>query len=148
MREPAHLWVPLYQHTNGDLTAKVGAQVGLTPDPEQQVILDAMFAEDEPGKPLLREACVIAPRQNLKTPVLQIAALADLFVFRVELVIWTAHLFDTAQKAFQGMASLIGRTPEFKEQCRWPPRTANEDESIELLSGQRIEFHARKGGAG
>jgi hypothetical protein len=145
---PQYCWIPPYRATNGDIMASFGRQLGLVPDAEQQPILDAVAAESAPGVPSTFEVAVIAPRQNLKTAAFQVAALTCLFVFGDELIVWTAHLFKTAVKAFQGMCRLINANSELKSQCRWPPRTANGDESIELRSGARIEFHARSKGGG
>lgn len=147
LTRPAHRWVPKYRATNGDLAAQVGALVGLTPDSDQRAILDAMFAEQAPGVPACFETAVVAPRQNIKTSTLQIAALTDLFVLEVELHIWTAHLFRTSRSSFEGMVGLIESNPDFRRRCR-PHRTANGAEAIELKSGERIEFHARSKGGG
>lgn len=147
LTRPAHLWIPKYRTTNGDLAATIGEQVGLTPDADQRAILDAMFAENEPGIPACFETAVVAPRQNIKTSTLQIAALTDLFLLGVELHIWTAHLFRTSRSSFEGMVGLIESNPDFRRRCR-PHRTANGAEAIELKSGERIEFHARSKGGG
>ena len=144
---PAWEWVPEFASTSGDIAAEVGTQLGLTPDLEQRRVLDAIYAERAPGLPACFEAAVIAPRQNLKTAVLQIAALTDLFVFGDELIVWTAHLFKTAVSAFEGMVRLIDANDDYRRRCR-KPRTANGDEAIELLTGQKIEFHARSKGGG
>jgi hypothetical protein len=40
---------------------------GFEPDPEQQLILDAIFAVDENDKAAALEVAVIVGRQNLKT---------------------------------------------------------------------------------
>jgi hypothetical protein len=143
---PAHLWVPPYDRTDGDIAAEIGEQVGLVPDPDQRMILDAIFAVRD-DKPACFEAAVIASRQNIKTSTLEIAALTDLFVFEVPLHLWTAHLFKTAVSAFEDMVRLIEANDDFRRRCR-KPRTANGDEAIELLTGQRIEFHARSKGGG
>lgn len=111
------------------------------------MILDDIYAEDKPGVPTCFEVGVVAPRQNIKTSTLQIAACTDLFVMGDALHVWTAHLFKTAQKAFQGMVELIENNDDFRRRCR-KPRIANGDEAIELLTGQRIEFHARAKGGG
>jgi hypothetical protein len=145
---PQYCWIPPYRATKGAIAADFGCQLGLPPDVEQRAILDAIYAENEPGIPAAFEVAIIAPRQNLKTAVFMIAALADLFVFGDELIVWTAHLFKTAVKAFEGMRRLIARNPELKAECRWPPRTANGDEAIELRSGAKLEFHARSKGGG
>lgn len=145
---PAYLSVRSYRESYGDLAAEVGKQLGMEPDAEQRAILDAIFAEDVPGAPAFFSVAVIAPRQNLKTSTLEIAALTDLFVFGVPLHVWTAHLFPTAKKTFEHMVGLVAGNEDFRSRCRWPPRTANGDESIELLTGEKIEFRARSGGGG
>lgn len=147
MRDPAWRWVPEYDETYGDLAAEVGDQLGMTPDAEQRMILDAIFAESEPGVPACFEVGTVAPRQNLKTATLEIAALTDVFVLGVQLHVWTAHLFKTAKSAFEDMVRLVEGTDDFRRRCK-KPRTANGDEAIELLTGQRIEFHARSKGGG
>jgi hypothetical protein len=117
-------------------------------DDEQRIILDAIFAEDEPGVPTCFEVGVVAPRQNLKTAVLEIAAMTDVFILGEPLHMWTAHVFDTAQRAFNDMVGMIGRTPDLRDRCVWPPSASHGDEAIELLTGERIEFHARSTGKG
>ena len=126
--DPAFRSVPARGGTNGDLAAKVGVDLGLPPDADQQEMLDAIFATapGDPSMPASMEFAVAAARQNIKTSTLEIAALTDLFVFR-EPHIWTAHLFDTAQKTFKHMRALIEHAPDYRELCRWPPRTANGD---------------------
>lgn len=145
--EPAWSWTPPTKETYGDLAAGVGEDLGLPPDAEQRMILDAIHAENEPGVPTSFEVAVVAPRQNLKTATLEIAALTDLFVFREPRHMWTAHLFKTSQSTFQHMVGLIEAKDEYRKLCR-KPRTANGDEAIELLTGERIEFHARSKGGG
>lgn len=146
---PAHLWVPEFDATNGDLAAEVGADLGMDPDPDQRLILDAVYGyrSGEPSKPACFEVAVLAPRQNIKTSTLEIAALTDLFVFGVPLHIWTAHLFKTARETFMHMVQLIDSNREYRRLCK-PPRTANGSEQIELLSGEQIQFHARSKGGG
>jgi hypothetical protein len=141
------MWVPPYKETFGDLAADVGDQLGMVMDPEQRMILDAIFAENEPGEPACFSVAAVAPRQNLKTATLEIAALTDVFVLGEPLHAWTAHLFDTARATFEHMCQLIESNDDFRKRCR-KPRTANGNESIELLSGERIEFHARSKGGG
>ncbi len=148
MRDPAWSWVPPYPETHGDLAAGVAEQLGMPMDDEQKMILDAIYAEDEPGVPTCFQVGIVAPRQNLKTATLEIAAITDVFVLGEPLHVWTAHLFKTSQKTFEHMTRLIGGNEDFRRRCHWPPRTANGDESIELLTGERIEFHARSKGGG
>ncbi len=143
---PAFASVPEWRTTFGDLAAEMGSLVGLTPDGEQRLVLDAIFAEDD-GTPTCFETAIIAPRQNLKTAALEVAALTDLFLFDVELHVWTAHLSSTARKAFDDMCRLIDAVPDLRRRCR-PHRMAAGQETIERRSGERIEFHARSKGGG
>lgn len=147
MPSPAFATVPEYDHTNGDIAAEMGELVGLPPDDQQQMILDAIYAEDEAGEPAAFEVAAVAPRQNLKTAALEVAALTDLFVFGEELIIWSAHLFPTARKSFLHMVQLIESCDDLRRQCH-KPRSANGSEMIQLLTGQAIEFHARSKGGG
>lgn len=142
-------WVPEHDTTLGDLAAKVGEDLGMPPDEDQRRILDAIFAyklKPEP-MPACFSTAVLAPRQNIKTSTLEIAALTDLFVLRDPLHVWTAHLFDTAQKTFLHMLQLIDGNPEYSRLCA-RPRKANGDEAIVLRTGEEIQFHARSKGAG
>lgn len=143
---PTHLWVPPYARTDGDLAEDVGRWIGLEPDPNQRAILDAALAEDDRGMPACFEVAVVAPRQNLKSAALHELACTWLFVLGVELVIWTAHLADTAEKAHEWLKRQIAKNPDLRAQCKWPPPSSNQDRAIELKTGERIEFHTRSGG--
>lgn len=147
MRDPAYKWVPPYKQTFGNLAAEVGEQLGMVMDAEQRMILDAIFAENERGRPACFSVAAIAPRQNLKTATLEIAALTDVFVLGEPLHAWTAHLFDTAVKTFNHMCQLIESNDDFRRRCR-KPKASHGFESIELLTGEKIEFHARSKGKG
>lgn len=147
MREPAYRWVPTYKETFGDLAADVGEQLGMPMDPEQKMILDAVFAENAPGEPALFSVAVVAPRQNLKTATLEIAALTDVFVLGEPVHTWTAHLFDTAQKTFTHMVQLIEGNDDFRRRVHQVTK-GNGKEAIELVTGERIEFAARSKGGG
>ncbi len=109
-------------------------------------MLKSIYAEREPGLPAAFQVCVVAPRQNLKSATLEIAALTDLFVLGVPLSVWTAHEFKTARKSFEDMRSRILQNPEFESRCRF--RDSHGEEAIILHTGERLEFHARSGGSG
>lgn len=147
VHEPAYRWVPPYKQTFGNLAAEVGERLGMPMDPEQQMILDAIFAENEPGVPACFSVAAIAPRQNLKTATLEIAALTDVFVLGEPLHTWTAHLFDTATKTFNHMCQLIEANDDFRKRCH-KPLASHGFEAIKLLTGEKIEFHARSQGKG
>jgi hypothetical protein len=132
--------------TLGKVAADVGTDLGLVPDAEQRWLLDAIYAEDADERPLAYEVCIVAPRQQLKTATLVIAALTDLFVLGVELAVWTAHEAKTARKSFEDMRRRILAHPDYEARARF--ETAIGREAISLDTGERLEFHARSGGSG
>jgi hypothetical protein len=146
---PAHLWVPPHTRTYGQDVTDLAAQAGLILDGEQQIVLDATFAAHDNDQWAALEAAVICARQNLKTVCLEAGALADLFLFDVELALWTAHLFKTTNEAFRDIKALIENTDHLRRRCK-KPREANGEQSIELLTGGRLLFIARSktGGRG
>lgn len=150
MYEPVARHRPAHRWTDGDLAAQVGADLGLVPDAEQQWLLDSIFAERAPDLPASFEVAVVAPRQNLKSATLEIAALTDAFVKKVPLHVWTAHELDTAQKSFQDMKSRIMRNPEYADRAKF--MSGHQDMSITVDNGDApdsvIEFEARSGRSG
>jgi hypothetical protein len=148
VHEPLYRWVPPYTESDGDLAANLAEQVGMVMDEDQRRLLDDIFAEAEPGIPAAFEVAILGPRQNIKTSTLEIAALADVFVFGVRQHVWTAHLYSTTQKSFEHMTELIGGCEDLRRRCVWPPRESHGEQAIELLTGERIEFRARSRGAG
>lgn len=148
---PTHLWVPERAGSFGSLAVEVARLAGLSPDPEQELVLDALLSVDETGRWAALEGVQIAPRQNLKTFVFKVVVLYDLFVAPPEqrLVVWTAHLFDTAQEAFRDLDEILGGTPWFARKIRRVSR-AHGKEGFELRDGRRVRFRARSetGGRG
>lgn len=144
------MYEPLYRHrpsarwTYGDLACKVGADLGLPPDAEQQWILDATFAEKAPSRPASFEVVAISPRQNIKTSTFGIAALTDLFVFEVRRHLWTAHHGDTLKGTFQDFQGWIRSNPEYEDQVDF--YEGHQDMAIvHRETGGRIEFQSRGG---
>ena len=149
--EPAYQAAPQFTQTLGPEVAGLADLAGFAPDPEQRLVLDLIFALDrsDPNLSAAFETGVIASRQNLKTGVFKQAALGWLFITDQRLVVWSAHEFSTALEALRDMAALI-------EGCHYLSRRlkrvlyANGQESIELMTGQRLLFKARtrSGGRG
>lgn len=65
-KEPLWMAEPTWEYTYGPQVVSLCRQVGYIPDPEQERILDAIFAVGESGLSAAYETAVIAPRQNLK----------------------------------------------------------------------------------
>ena len=144
---PAHLWVPDRAGSYGDEVIGLAELVGLPLDPEQELALDAMFSVGQAGKLAAFEFAVVAPRQNIKTHLFKAAAWADLMLFDQNLVVWTAHEFNTAMEAFRDMCALVEASPDISRLVKRIVN-ANGDEGIEFMSGQRLRFKARTKGGG
>jgi hypothetical protein len=154
--KPAYANFPAYTTTLGPEVCDLATMAGLTPDPEQALALDALFALSP--NPLISAAfefAVIAARQNLKTKLFQMAALGWLFVTDQELVVWSSHEMDTTSEAFDDITHLIEGTPALSR--RLDPnfgkdpgiKRGNGKETIKLRPtadcphGQRLKFKAR-----
>lgn len=147
--EPAYFTYPEYRVTLADEYIDLGKLAGFAPDPEQELVLGPMCAIDDRSRPVAREAAVIGPRQNIKTGLFKIATLGDAFLLGVELSIWSAHEYDTAEGAFVDLVELIESTPELDSRVK-SIFTGNGKQRIELLNGATIKFKARtkRGGRG
>lgn len=146
-------FAPLYRHrpaskwTNGDIAAKVGADLGLPPDDEQRWILDTIFAEKAPGRPAAFEFAVVGPRQNIKTSTVGVASLTELFVpaLGVQRQVWSSHLVDTSKATFNDFKTWIGSNHEYAELVDY--YEGHQDLSIYRLDDPdcKIDFRSRTG---
>lgn len=141
---PAFRWVPGQAvGTYGPAAAELAEDVaGIRLDGEQREMLDAILAVDEHSRWAAIDSAIICPRQNGKTVVLQVVALADLFLFDARLVTWTAHLFPTAQEAFRDLEAIISGSPQLSRRVKSVSR-ANGEEGFELEGDRRLQFAAR-----
>lgn len=139
---PRHLWVPDHLSTAGQDAREVAESIGLTPDPEQQLALDALLAEGPAGRWAAFEGAVVGPRQNVKTFLFLVIALSDLLVFGADLIVWTAHEFSTADEAFRLVKEHFTNWDHLSRRVK-KVTDANGEEGVELLTGQRLRFKAR-----
>lgn len=144
---PAHLWIPERATSSGEDACDLAESAGLVLDPQQRLMVDAVLSERDDGRWAALEAAVVIPRQCGKTVALQAIALADVFLFGAELVVWTAHLFNTSQEAFRDLEALIAGAPHLSRRVK-KIRHENGGEAIELQNGARIAFMARSASAG
>lgn len=139
---PAYHWVPPHRSSAGGEAIDLCAAAGLPLDAEQEMVVDSILAEKDGGKWAALEAVVVAPRQNIKTHVFKAVALADLYLFDAELVVWTAHEFSTAMEAFRDVQELVESSELLSRRVkRW--NNQNGEEGLELVTGQRLRFKAR-----
>ena len=93
------------------------------------------------------EVALIVARQNGKGALLEALELAALFLFGAEMILHSAHKFDTSADAFRRILALIEHNPDFDREVAKVIRSHG-SESIELKTGQRLRFVARSSGAG
>jgi hypothetical protein len=140
--EPAYHTGPTYPRTLGDEVADLCTAIDYAPDEEQRLVLNDVFGMQADGKSSAFEYGLVASRQNLKTGVFKMCALGWLFVSEINLIIWSAHEFDTAREAHRDLAALIDGSDELRPRLK-AVNFGNGNEKIELLTGQRILFKAR-----
>jgi hypothetical protein len=143
-------WVPAAAGSLGAEIVSFAKRVGMTLDPEQELVLEGAHGLREDGRWQTREVGVNMPRQNGKGEILIARELAGLFVFGERLVIHTAHEFKTSAEHFNRLESVIRDCPELHAQVKRNAsgrivgyRYSHGEESIELQSGARIEFKTR-----
>jgi phage terminase large subunit-like protein len=150
--------VPAYADTYGPLAVELVARAGQILDPWQQDAINLMLAVREDGTTwACFEYCEWVARQNGKGAILETRALAGMFLFGEELIMWSAHEYKTAMEAFRRCRALIQRLGE-----QVSPNlvlvdgvipvkiiNTNGEESFEREdTGQRIKFIARSKGSG
>jgi hypothetical protein len=145
--EPAFCTSPESFTTLGPEVADLATEIGFAPDPEQRMLLDMMYGMRRDRTPTAFEFCVVCSRQNLKTGLFKMAAIADAFYFHEPLTIWTAHRFDTTEGAFRDIKKLIDSSDLLTRRVR-KITEGNGDEEITLLDGCLIQFKARGASGG
>lgn len=126
---------------------QIAKKAGLILDPWQCYVLDNSLGESRDGTWTAFEVGVIVSRQNGKGSILEARELAGLFLFGEELILHSAHEFKTASQAFKRIRGLIENTPILKKKVK-SIKTGSYEQSIELTTGQRLQFIARSGGSG
>jgi phage terminase large subunit-like protein len=151
--EPTWLNHPVYVETFGPEVADICDLADFAPDPEQELLLDLIFAIGPDGKSAAYEIDVIGPRQNFKTGLIKQAELGWLYVTEERLIVHSAHELSTTEEAFNDLRQLI-------EDC--PPLSARLDASKGKnpgisegngrwaihLRNQRVKYKARTVGGG
>lgn len=152
---PLHAHVPEHVGTYGDEVADLAASAGLHLDPEQRLVIDAMYAHDERGRLVATEVGGAAPRQNLKTFVGKAASLADLVLFDEPEALWTAHLRGTSDKTFEELRDLFDNFDHLRRLVHSIPDSDGEKAIVLRRPGvglphPRLDFATRseRGGRG
>lgn len=142
-----HLPPDVHSHAAAEEALDLADAAGMTLDESQRFTLTAALGERVDGTWAAFEVCDVEPRQNGKGDKIEARELAGLFLFGEHLIIHTAHEFPTANEAFLRMVARIDGCPDLSRQVK-SIRYANGEQGIELMSGQRLKYRARTGGAG
>lgn len=136
----------------GDEAVEWALAHGIKLDEEQQMMLRSMLGLDDEGRWAAFECAMNAPRQNGKNEVLIALELFLLFVVGVMSIVHSAHEFKTSSKHRDRMEAVIRANGDLLARVKRSPvdpgrivgfRYSHGDESIELDSGEKIEFRTR-----
>lgn len=132
--------------TYGPAVAELCDKAGFTPDPQQQLGLDLVFAIRPDGSPASFAFCVVCARQNLKSGLFLQCVIGWLFVLDVPEIAWSAHELKTSLDAQTKLFDIL----ESPALSKYLPATKNHGmydqngkERQELTTGQTVWFQTR-----
>jgi len=144
---PRLSFVPEYVSNHAaDDVIEMARVAGMPLDPWQEWVARNSLGELDDERWAAFEAALIVPRQCGKSALIQALIMAALIVWREQTVIYSAHLFATAQETFMRLRALFENS-EFADEVA-KVYTANGKESIILKNGCRVKFMARSRGGG
>ncbi len=148
MVNPRVRLVPEYASSVGDEAIDLARGCGLELDDWQQMVVrDALgVLPDSDQFAAFQVGCVV-PRQNGKGGIIEAIELAALFLLDDQLVIHSAHQFDTSFEAFLRMTYLMEANADLSKLVKSMTRAPGK-EGINLISGQRLRYKARTRGGG
>ncbi len=105
--------VPPKISSRGQEALELAEIAGLTLDPWEALVMDEMLGVQHDGRWASKDFGLITGRQNGKDVCLETRELFGLFLSEEdELIIHSAHLFDTSLRHFQRIEQLIESTPD------------------------------------
>lgn len=155
-----HWWMPPGDYSDGDRAMAFLKKIGFHLDPWQEWVLRESLTR-EGGKHGLWtacEICLLVPRQNGKTAIMEARALVGIFVLGEKLILHTAQLFNTSRESYYRVRAIIEKIPELRAITNF--RSGNDNMSFEIIApkepgmpahpnqGARIVYMARGGGSG
>lgn len=127
--------------------ADLSAQFGVVLDEWQELVLQAALGERSDGAWATPQVAVCTPRQNGKSEIIVIRALAGLLLFNEQTIIVSAHEQDTAREVFTRLVDIFESHPSLDRRVANYGKAVHR-EYIRLKTGQVIRFKARSAGAG
>jgi hypothetical protein len=146
---PSHRLVPDCVKTLGPKAREYVANYGLHCQPWQALVVDDMLGVRADKRWAARDAGLSVPRQNGKSVIAELLIIAGLYLFKEELIVYTAHQVDTALEIFERVVTRIEHNADLKRRLpRNGIRRAQGSQSITLDNPkQRLLIKARsKGG--
>jgi hypothetical protein len=151
--------IPKYDRSAGQAVVDLMAGINRPLDPWQQyAIVNGLGQVDVPGlddwKWAASQCGVWVPRQNGKGDILMALELAWLFIFKVPLIVHSAHEYKTAQEAFLRITGVIEENEDVFGKYIKRIWQANGEQGVELNKqpdgrpGPRLRFMARTNKAG
>lgn len=131
-----------------ELADAYGVADGCPLSESQKITLRLAGGERVDGSWAATRIADFGPRQGTgKNDKIAAWELAHLLLFGTELIIHTAHEFQTANEAFLRLVATFDAWDDLRRKVR-RIRYANGEQGIELMSGQRLKYRARTGGSG
>src|SRR5690349_23210145 len=91
----SHYWVPPYTNDLGDKAMWFLNAIGFHLDEWQELVLRDWLKMDDNGKWAAEEACLLVPRQNGKTAIIEARELVGLYIIGEKLCLHTSVLFSS-----------------------------------------------------
>lgn len=138
---------PDYESSTGEEAIELCAMAGLYLDEGQQFVLVNSLGETADGRWAAFEVGVNEPRQNGKGGMEEARELTGLFLTGEQLLIHSAHQFDTSMEAFLRMDAILEGCPDLSRRVRTVSRSHG-SEGFTLFTGQRLRYRTRTKGGG
>lgn len=149
IEQPRIAWIPPSTSSVGAEAVKFCRDHALNLDGWQEIVLAGSLGMNEAGKWSAFEVGLNVSRQNGKGGVIEGRELAGIFLLDEQLIVHSAHQFDTSMEAFLRMEALL---EEGGLQSELKPRggviRSHGAEGFVFKSGQRIRYRTRTKGGG
>ena len=139
----------------GERAVELAAEAGLELDEWQAFVLRESLAQSSPDRWSAKEVGVNVARQNGKGAVIEARILAELYLVKSPLTIYSAHNFDTSLEHFRRIEFLVEETPRLAREIKgtkggrkYGVTFGHGKEGIELTGDRRLRFRTRTKGGG
>lgn len=135
------------KHAGPEMTL-LARMAGVELDEAQRYLAGVVSGVSPDGKWAAFEAVIMGPRQSLgKTEFMLVRILAGLYLFKEDLIVYSAHRASTTTKTFRRLKRAIDQNPALGLRIA---RVSNRvgQERIEFTNGQAVEMVARSTSSG